>query len=77
MPAALVQTSRVENKEAQQWRATPPGPGGRGGRGGPGPAGLSHLVRGFQHLHEEGVDGRVPDELEEEEVLQALEADGA
>lgn len=34
-------------------------------------------MRGLQHLHEEGVDGRVPDELEEEEVLQALEADGA
>lgn len=32
---------------------------------------------GFQHLHEEGVDGRVPDEFEEEEVFQALEADGA
>ena len=31
----------------------------------------------FQHLHEEGVDGGVSDELEEEEVLQALEADGA
>ena len=57
-------------------RATPPGPAGRG-RGGPGTAGLSHLVRGLQHLHEEGVDGRVPDELEEEEVLQALEANGA
>ena len=46
-----------------------------GGAGGT--SGLSHLVRGLQHLHEEGVDGRVPDELEEEEVLQALEADGA
>lgn len=31
---------------------------------------------GLQHLHEEGVDGRVPDELEEEQVLQALEPDG-
>ena len=38
---------------------------------------LCHLMRCFQHLHEEGVDGRVPDQLEEEEVLQALEADGA
>lgn len=35
------------------------------------------MVGGFQHLHEEGVDGRVPDELEEEQVLQALQADGA
>lgn len=35
------------------------------------------LVRSLQHLHEEGVDGGVSDELEEEEVFQALEADGA
>lgn len=34
-------------------------------------------MRGLQHLHEEGVNGRVPDELEEEQVLQALEPDGA
>lgn len=34
------------------------------------------LVGGFEHLHEEGVDGGVPDELEEEEVLEAFEADG-
>lgn len=39
--------------------------------------GSGDLQRSLQHLHEEGVDGRVPDELEEEEVLQALEADGA
>lgn len=38
---------------------------------------LCHLVRGLEHLHQEGVDGRVPDQLEEEEVLQALQADGA
>lgn len=34
-------------------------------------------MRRFEHLHEEGVDGRVTDELEEEQVLQTLEADGA
>ena len=49
------------------------GAGGREGRA----AGLSHLVWSFQHLHEEGVDGRVPDEFEEKKVFQALEADGA
>lgn len=38
---------------------------------------LCHLMRGLQHLHEEGVDGRVADQLEEEQVLEALEADGA
>lgn len=38
--------------------------------------GLGGLMWGLQHLHEEGVDGRVPDELEEEQVLQALEPDG-
>lgn len=38
---------------------------------------LCHLMRGLQHLHEEGVDGRVTDQLEEEQVLEALEADGA
>lgn len=31
----------------------------------------------LQHLHEEGVDGGVPNQLEEEEVLQALQPDGA
>lgn len=35
------------------------------------------LQWGLQHLHEEGVDGGVPNELEEEEVLQAFQADGA
>lgn len=45
-------------------------------RGAPSPP-LCHLMRGLQHLHEEGVDGRVADQLEEEQVLQALEADGA
>lgn len=39
--------------------------------------GSGDLQRGLQHLHEEGVDGCVPDELEEEQVLQALQADGA
>lgn len=34
-------------------------------------------MRGLQHLHEEGVDGRVANQLEEEQVLEALEADGA
>lgn len=38
---------------------------------------LSHLVGSFQHLHQEGVDRRVAYELEEEEVLQALQANGA
>lgn len=38
---------------------------------------LCHLMRCFEHLHEEGVDGRVPDKLKEEQVLQTLEADGA
>ena len=35
------------------------------------------LMRRLQHLHQEGVDGRVPDQLEEKQMLQALEADGA
>lgn len=47
---------------ARDWRV--------GGRG------LGGLMWGLQHLHEEGVNGRVPDELEEEQVLQALEPDG-
>lgn len=47
--------------------------GGVGWRGG----GLCHLMRCFQHLHEEGVDGRVADELEKKQVLQTLEANGA
>ena len=41
------------------------------------PGGSGDLKRSLQHLHEEGVDGRVPDELEEEEVFQALQAEGA
>lgn len=39
--------------------------------------GLGGLMWGLQHLHKEGVNGCVPDELEEEQVLQALEPDGA
>lgn len=35
------------------------------------------MVRRFQHLHEESVDGRVSDEFEEEEMLQTLQTDGA
>lgn len=35
------------------------------------------LMRRLQHLHQEGVDGRVPDELEKEQMLQTFEADGA
>ena len=35
------------------------------------------LMRRLQHLHQEGVDRRVPDQLEEEQMLQTLEADGA
>lgn len=35
------------------------------------------LMRRLQHLHQEGVDGRVADELEKEQVLQTFEADGA
>lgn len=38
---------------------------------------LSHLVGSFQHLHQEGVNRRVAYQLEEEQVLQALQADGA
>lgn len=38
---------------------------------------LGELVRRFKHLHQEGVDGRVADQFEEEQVLQALQADGA
>lgn len=34
-------------------------------------------MRRFKHLHQEGVDGRVADQFEEEQVLQALEANGA
>lgn len=35
------------------------------------------LMRSLQHLHQEGVDRRVPNQLEEEQMLQTLEADGA
>lgn len=35
------------------------------------------LMRRLQHLHQEGVNGRVADELEKEEMLQTFEADGA
>lgn len=38
---------------------------------------LGELVRGLQHLHQESVNRRVPDEFEEEQMLQALQADGA
>ncbi len=34
-------------------------------------------ARALQHLQQERVDGRVADQLEEEEVLQTLEADAA
>lgn len=45
-----------------------------GGRGG---LVSCDLMRSLQHLHQEGVDRRVPDQLEEEQMLQTLEADGA
>lgn len=35
------------------------------------------LMWSLQHLHEESVDGRVSDQLEEEQMLQTLEADGS
>lgn len=38
---------------------------------------LGELVRGLQHLHQESVNRRVPDEFEEEQMLQALQANGA
>lgn len=38
---------------------------------------LRHLMGGLQHFHEEGVDGRVPNELEEKQVFETLEADGS
>lgn len=41
------------------------------------PAPLGELVRGLQHLHQEGVNGCVPNQFEEEQVLQAFQADGA
>ncbi len=36
----------------------------------------SVIRRGFEHFEQDGVDGRVTDEFEEKQVLQALEADG-
>lgn len=38
---------------------------------------LRQLMRSFKHFHEESVDGCVTNELEEEEMLQALQADGS
>lgn len=38
---------------------------------------LGELMRRFQHFHQEGVDGRVPNQFEEEQVLQALQTNGA
>ena len=38
---------------------------------------LGELVRGLQHLHQEGVNGRVTNQFEEEQVLQALQTNGA
>lgn len=35
------------------------------------------MVGSFKHFHEESVNRRVTDQLEEEQVLQALQADGA
>ena len=45
-----------------------------GGRGG---LVSCDLMWSLQHLHQEGVDRCVPDQLEEEQMLQTLEADGA
>lgn len=36
-----------------------------------------NLMRRLQHLHQKGVDGCVPDQLEEEQMLQTLKANGA
>lgn len=36
----------------------------------------SRIWGALQHLHEEGVDGSVADQLVEEQVLQTLETDG-
>jgi len=38
---------------------------------------LGELVRSLQHLHQEGVNGRVTNQFEEEQMLQALQTDGA
>lgn len=37
----------------------------------------SRVWGALKHLHEEGVDGSVADQLVEEQVLQTLETDGA
>lgn len=42
----------------------------------PGPVSRG-LMRRFQHFHEEGVDGGIADQFEEEEMLQTLQSDGA
>lgn len=39
---------------------------------GPNLAPLGELVRRLEHLHQEGVDGRVTNQFKEEQVLQAL-----
>lgn len=39
--------------------------------------GSGDLEWGLEHLHEKGVDGRVPDQLEEEEVLEAFQPNGS
>lgn len=44
---------------------------------GPNLAPLGELVRRFKHLHQEGVDGRVTNQFKEEQVLQALQTNGA
>ncbi|KAF3834200.1 hypothetical protein F7725_025404 [Dissostichus mawsoni] len=44
---------------------------------GPNLAPLGELVRRLQHLHQEGVDRRVADQFKEEQVLQALQTNGA
>ena len=38
---------------------------------------LGQLVGSLQHLHQEGVDGCVTNQLEEEQVFQTLQANGA
>lgn len=38
---------------------------------------LGELVRRLQHLHQEGVNGRITNQFKEEQVLQALQTDGA
>lgn len=77
---AALQSSRVQagqTEEAENSRLGRAAGGWWPGQTGRGRYSLSHLMGGLQHLHEKGVDGCVPNELEEEEVFQALEADGA